>query len=34
VMMTRRAAETSSTNETIAFVVFVSGFTLFGRQSS
>ena len=34
VITIRSAAETSSTKATIAFVVLVSGFSLFGRQSS
>ncbi len=34
VITSRRAAETSRTNATIAFVVFVCAFSLFGRQTS
>jgi hypothetical protein len=34
VMMISRPADTSSTKETRNFVVFVSGFSLLGRQSS
>ncbi len=34
VITTSRAAETSRTSATIAFVVFVWAFSLFGRQTS
>ena len=34
VITSESAAETSRTNATIAFVVFVSAFSLFGRQTS
>ncbi len=34
VIKTRRPAETSKTNETIAFVVLACAFSLFGRQTS